>query len=301
MKVFLTAFMMAWGNFLSLPCPKKVWDEKLKKEMLTMLPIIGLITGFLSFLIFRFFGLFVFSRFRIPVSVSAFFMTLYTFGISGFMHADGFMDCCDAMLSRRELQERQRILKDSKVGAFSVISMILMALGTFSAFFAIQEKVISYSVAISYTVSARLLPILTAIPLIMIPVISRATAGACVLGMTPLTTSQYADSVHHTAEEVRDDQRTDNNSGYINTIVIGVLIILFVAIIITTIFGLRISFEAVQALITKLLIPTVATLLATRIFAGLARRNLGGMSGDIAGFSICMGELMGLICLSIIM
>ena len=31
----------------------------------------------------------------------------------------------------------------------------------------------------------------------------------------------------------------------------------------------------------------------------LARRNLGGMSGDIAGFSITLGELSGLLILAI--
>lgn len=39
----------------------------------------------------------------------------------------------------------------------------------------------------------------------------------------------------------------------------------------------------------------LTTILACR----LARRNLGGMSGDIAGFSITLGELSGLLILAI--
>lgn len=302
MKDFFTALMMAWGNFLSLPCPKKVWDTKLRKEMLTMLPLIGLLAGFLSFLLS-----YLLCRLMVPISVSSFFMTLYTFGISGFMHADGFMDCCDAILSRRDIAERQRILKDSKVGAFAVISMILMALGTFAAFFAIQERLLSYSVAISYTVAARLLPIAAALPLVMIPVISRATAGSCVLGMAPLKTSQYAESetegsnkAHGSYEKAnREKESAINNSKYINTILIGVLLIFFVVTLALILLALKISFATARMLLVQLLIPTVITLLATRIFAGLARKNLGGMSGDIAGFSICMGELIGLISLAL--
>ena len=288
---------MAWGNFLSLPCPKKVWDQKLKKEMLTMLPIIGLIAGFLLFLLS-----YILNMFNIPISVSAFFMTLLTFGISGFMHADGFMDCCDAILSRRDLAERQRILKDSRVGAFAVISMILMAIGTFAAFFAIQERLHLYSVGISYTVASRILPIAAALPLIMIPVISRSTAGSCVLGMAPLKTSQYAEPANENAGEGGKADAANvganasaHSSKYINTILVGVLIILLILMAAAIVLALKLSVQSVLTMLVNLLIPTVVTLLATRLFAGLARRNLGGMSGDIAGFSICMGELIGLI------
>ena len=288
MKEFMTSLMMAWGNFLSIPCPKKVWDQNLKKDMLAKLPIIGLIAGFLAFLLS-----YILNSLHVPVSVSAFFLTLYTFGISGFMHADGFMDCCDAILSRRDLAERQRILKDSRVGAFAVISMILMALGTFSAFFAIQERMFSYSAAVSYTVASKTLPIVTALPLIMISVISRATAGSCVLGMEPLKTSQYAES-----EEGAEGTK-ENNTKYINTILIVVLLILFIVMLAVFILTLRISAKSAIIMLVHLLIPTVMTLLATRLTAGLARRNLGGMSGDIAGFSICMGELIGLITLAL--
>ena len=288
MKEFMTSLMMAWGNFLSIPCPKKVWDQNLKKEMLAKLPIIGLIAGFLAFLLS-----YILNSLHVPISVSAFFLTLYTFGISGFMHADGFMDCCDAILSRRDLAERQRILKDSRVGAFAVISMILMALGTFSAFFAIQERMFSYSVAVSYTVASKILPIVTALPLIMIYVISRATAGSCVLGMEPLKTSQYAES-----EEGAEGTK-ENNTKYINTILVVVLLILFIVMLVVFILAMRLSFKSAIIMLVQLLIPTVMTLLVTRVTAGLARRNLGGMSGDIAGFSICMGELIGLITLAL--
>ena len=288
MKEFMTSLMMAWGNFLSIPCPKKVWDQNLKKEMLAKLPVIGLIAGFLAFLLS-----YILNSLHVPISVSAFFLTLYTFGISGFRHADGFRDCCDAILSRRDLAERQRILKDSRVGAFAVISMILMALGTFSAFFAIQERMFSYSVAVSYTVASKTLPIVAALPLIMISVISRATAGSCVLGMEPLKTSQYAES------EDGGQGAKENNTKYINTILIVVLLILFIVMLAVFILTLRISAKSAIIMLVHLLIPTVMTLLATRLTAGLARRNLGGMSGDIAGFSICMGELIGLITLAL--
>ena len=282
MKKCFTAFMMAWGNFLSIPCPKKVWDNELKKEMLSLLPIIGLIAGLLEYALCL-----LMRRLFVPIAVSGFFLTLLAFGISGFMHADGFMDCCDAILSRRDLAERQRILKDSRVGAFAVISMILMALGTFAAFFTIAEREMATN-AISYTVSARILTITTPTALVLIPVISRATAGACVLGLKPLETSQYAETEGSSRRHLR-------------RLATVALVIVAVVLVITVILSAKISTAAIWIIAFRLIVPTVSTLLATRLFAELARRNLGGMSGDIAGFSICMGELVGYIVLAFLL
>ena len=111
--------------------------------------------------------------------------------------------------------------------------------------------------------------------------------------MEPLKTSQYAE-----AEEGGQGPK-ENNTKYINTILIVVLLILFIVMLAVFILTLRISAKSAIIMLVHLLIPTVMTLLATRLTAGLARRNLGGMSGDIAGFSICMGELIGLITLAL--
>ena len=62
---------MAWGNFLSLPCPYRHWDGKLKNMMLGFLPLIGFAAGLLWF------GLGVFVTFvGVPVILSSFAMTL---------------------------------------------------------------------------------------------------------------------------------------------------------------------------------------------------------------------------------
>lgn len=76
---------------------------------------------------------------------------------TGFLHLDGFMDVCDAVLSRRDLPRRQEILKDSHCGAFAVISMVLLALSQWSFAMAREE-----------------LPLL---PLLVIPAASRAWRG----------------------------------------------------------------------------------------------------------------------------
>ena len=45
----ITGLFMAWGNFLTVPCPLKKWDNDLKNYMLGFLPSVGLIVGGLIF------------------------------------------------------------------------------------------------------------------------------------------------------------------------------------------------------------------------------------------------------------
>ena len=49
---FITGFFMAWGNFITLPCPYKKWDGQLKNMMLSFLPSVGLVIGVLWMAIF---------------------------------------------------------------------------------------------------------------------------------------------------------------------------------------------------------------------------------------------------------
>ena len=121
MKRLTTAFFMAWGMFCAIPCPYQRWDERLRPLMLVCFPLLGVLLGGLwssaAWLIARWGGLGLFG----PALLAALPCLL-----TGFLHLDGFMDCCDAILSRRPLEERQQILKDSHVGAFAVICVDLL-------------------------------------------------------------------------------------------------------------------------------------------------------------------------------
>lgn len=160
-------FFMAWGNFMTIPCPCKIWNGKAKNAMMGFLPIIGFIIGLLWMAVF-----WVLNYFNIPPLITTFFMVFYIFAICGFIHMDGFMDTNDAVLSRRPLEERQRILKDSTVGAFAVVMVIFLILGW---------------VAGMYTALDKLSPT----ELLVIPIVSRAMAGLGVLSCKPIGHSQY--------------------------------------------------------------------------------------------------------------
>ncbi len=75
--------------------------------------------------------------------------------LTGFLHLDGFMDVSDALLSRRDKETKLRILKDSTVGAFSVISVVLLLLVEFAGMFTVLNKNLDMRILIFIPIASR--------------------------------------------------------------------------------------------------------------------------------------------------
>lgn len=240
MKTWIHAFFMAWGMFLAVPCPYKKWDEKALDKMLVCLPLAGCIVGGAWALLAYLTDLLGF-----PIAVTAALLAALPWAITGFIHLDGYMDVCDAVLSRRDLETRQKILKDPHCGAFAVISLGLLMLFSFAVLF-------------SWEYAAKRL-----LPLALIPVAVRACAGMAVLGLKPMSTSQYS--------RERDKR-----------LIIPLAVMLAAAVIIPiAVFGLGGLAPAASAA-------------AYWLFALYGKKQLGGMNGDISGFALTLGELVGI-------
>lgn len=168
MKKFVTSFFMAWGMFFAVPCPLRIWDEKLRGTMLLCLPLIGLLTGGVWALFAYLLGLA-----GCPALVLAAVLTLLPGALTGFIHVDGFMDCCDAILSRRDLEGRRRILKDPHSGSFAVVSFGAVLLLEFSLF-------------ASAKLDGKLLCML------FIPAVSRLCSVLAICRCEPMPGSSYA-------------------------------------------------------------------------------------------------------------
>lgn len=289
---YLTGFMMAWGNFCSLPCPAKHWDNNYTSLMLGFLPLIGLVIGIIWSAIY--FGL-VYLGF--PFFVVAFLITFLPFALCGFMHMDGFMDCCDAIMSRRPLEQRQLILKDSSTGAFAVVGMIFFVLG----YFCFLSTAVTTGVDFAN--------------MVMIVVMSRSISGLHVLICKPMGQSQYA--MLHDAEppeetlpeetlpeeEPTEESTTEEDCTELvacdsvetaskkASAKSGVILLLVLLAVITAL-----AFWC-SSLWLATLIVSAATALGSLISIQYAKKNLGGMSGDIAGFGILWGELIGVFAL----
>lgn len=252
---------MAWGNFITLPCPSKKWDGKLKNLMLAMLPSVGIVVGAIFMLLMM--GA---EKLRLPDMVTTIVAEFYMFYIHGFMHLDGFMDCTDAIMSRRPLEERQRIMKDPTVGSFAVVMVCFLLIAWFACF---------------YTVASNFWTLIYAVA--FIPVLSRTVGGYQVLKYKPLGHSQY----------VEDYEEENRGKCRIVTLVQEAVYLFVYYFAVHYLLGFSSEF------MTRMLIIHFATILAANAAGAHARKQLGGMSGDIAGYSIIWGELAGIMAAAV--
>ena len=167
MKTYLNAFFMCQSMFCAIPAPQ-IWDEKAKDRMLLFLPVVGLELG----LIWAGLG-WVCGFLNLPPLVTALILSCWPWISTGFLHLDGFMDVTDAVKSYRSLERRREILKDSHVGSFAVIGIMLLILGQFSCF-----------ASVSHDADLRIL--------IFVPAVSRCCSALAVTALKPMRTSQYA-------------------------------------------------------------------------------------------------------------
>ena len=168
MKLWLYAMGMCQSMFCALPFPWHGWEEKARDKMLLCLPVVGLEIGLLWYG-----GGWLCVILGLPDLIRAFVLCALPCFLTGGMHLDGFLDVTDAIRSCRALERRREILKDSHVGSFAVIGMVLLMLGQFAA-----------------TASFR--PEMDSRALILIPVVSRCCSVLAILLLPPMTTSQYA-------------------------------------------------------------------------------------------------------------
>jgi len=59
-------------------------------------------------------------------------------GLTGALHFDGFLDCCDGLLAPRSPEERLAILRDTHVGSFAVAGGVLLLLVKYAALTSLQ-------------------------------------------------------------------------------------------------------------------------------------------------------------------
>ena len=169
MKTYFHAFAMCQSMFCSIPFLGNIWDEKARDKMLLFLPVVGLEIGaiwaFLAWLC---------KVLNLPVLVKGLILSVYPYLVTGFIHLDGYMDVTDAVKSYRSLERRREILKDSHVGAFAVIGIVLLLLAQFAFIASAKENA-----------DLRIL--------IFVPAVSRCCSALAVTALKPMHTSQYAD------------------------------------------------------------------------------------------------------------
>lgn len=70
--------------------------------------------------------------FVFPLGIRAVALLAFDALVTGMLHLDGFVDCCDALLGTRTVERRLEILRDSRVGAYGALGGALLLIAKFA-------------------------------------------------------------------------------------------------------------------------------------------------------------------------
>ena len=283
---YIKGFLMAWGCFCRIPCPYRGWEEDNRYAMLNMFPLIGTALGVLVSVVW-----WLLSLLSAGSLLTGALLTFCYFWMTGFIHLDGFMDCSDAVLSRRPLADRQRILKDSHIGAFAVMSLCFMLLLFFASMTTLAE---SFSLA----KAAMLCAMFT---------ISRELSAYSVINRKPMHTSQYRSLSSHYYNE-------QGWPGLVITIIVCLILAVLpgsglvggstAAVVAGStgaaagVSGAAGGFSVLRLIVLLWILLAQASL--ESLIGRRMRKQLGGMSGDVSGYMIVTSELTGILLLALV-
>jgi len=169
LKKLLKAFCMSFSMFCAIPTPfSHVWEDSVRSLMLVVFPFVGTVIGGIWAL-----AAILLDKMNCPQMFGAALLALLPYLLTGGIHLDGYMDCCDAIFSRRPLEKKREILKDSHVGSFAVVGLAILMIFSFAAFASADgsENMLS---------------------LIFICMLSRACSAIGVSTLRPMGHSEYA-------------------------------------------------------------------------------------------------------------
>ncbi len=131
----LIDFGLAWRLLTVIPLPLIPEDfQRPAGRSAAYYPLVGLLLGILLAGMDRFF------YFLLPTAVASTLLLTLWVGSTGMLHLDGFMDACDGLLPPRDPARRLEIMKDSRVGAFAVVGVILLLLLKFNSLLVLPDS-----------------------------------------------------------------------------------------------------------------------------------------------------------------
>ena len=90
-------------------------------------PLVGLIIGGMLGLLNWLMG------FILPPSVTSALLIVALVIVTGAMHLDGLADTCDGIAGHKPVEERWKVMRDSRTGAFGVVGIVLLLLTKYLA------------------------------------------------------------------------------------------------------------------------------------------------------------------------
>jgi adenosylcobinamide-GDP ribazoletransferase len=131
LHIFFTCLMF----YTRIPCPKNIdHNPDYLNKATRYFPFIGWIVGSISFLAFYLFSLFLSTETAVILALISSILT------TGAFHEDGFADVCDGFGGGWTKEKILMIMKDSAIGAYGAIGLVLL--------FLLKFKLLSESILI---------------------------------------------------------------------------------------------------------------------------------------------------------
>lgn len=255
-KKFFKSFAVAFSLYSKIPMPKFTWGSSDMSFHLCFFSLIGLFIALIEYVWNLIFVKFSFNQI-FYVLISIFIPIL----ITGGFHLDGFMDTMDAINSYQSKDKKLEILKDSHIGAFSVISVISYFLLAIAFSFLINNFAAFICIFFSF-------------------IVSRILSGLSVVCF-PKAKSQ---GMLFTESE-------SQNKKFVKICLIFELILTLGFLIFINLKNWKFTLGFCLSFIFSFL-----------YYFFMSKNKFGGITGDLAGFFVCISELsvlivMGFICL----
>ncbi len=144
LKLFFTALMF----ITRIPVPKWVgYSEQNLNRCNRFFPLVGIVVGAFGGLVYWL------SNFIFPISVSVILSMGSTILLTGAFHEDGFADVCDGFGGGWTKEKIMTIMKDSRVGAYGMIGVILLFILKYSTLNAIPASLFIPSLIAGHSIS----------------------------------------------------------------------------------------------------------------------------------------------------
>jgi adenosylcobinamide-GDP ribazoletransferase len=256
----MMGFLLLLGFYTRLPLPRVTFEEATFRKAVPLLPLVGLIVGILLAalaLIARVLAL-------PPLVCGAILLAAYVV-ITGGLHLDGLADTCDGLFSGRGRERALEIMKDSHVGSFGVLALVVAGAGYLALF--------------SYASVAAIL-------------------GATIIGrVAPLVSLACAPHARQNGLAVQAGRVSPKTAVAVALIAtLGTVALTLICVVASTLFAA--IPDALSAVPFALVAPALSTLLAALVallgtvaFSRYLKRHLGGVTGDTLGASIELTQL----------
>lgn len=138
----LKSMIIAFSIYSKIPVPQFAWKEEDMEYMMCFFPWIGGVIGLV------FYGwLALCEKVQIGALCRACVAVAIPLIISGGFHVDGYMDTMDAFHSYQSREKKLEILKDSHIGAFAAIMLMLYYLIDLAALSEVMAGKAAFAVA----------------------------------------------------------------------------------------------------------------------------------------------------------